>query len=119
MDPADHDFISSIASDVMTCLVRAGYFEKLDNVLSPKDSSSTPRICDQTYKLSESILLASGFEQKDLDDIYAVLQSKGGYCDCEVLYNVAETSRLKANYWRSRAAGKTSHTPHTPLSPSG
>jgi Protein of unknown function (DUF2695) len=114
MDRADNELISSIASDVMACLVRAGYFQKLDDVLSPEDSSSTPRTCDQTYKLSESILLASGFEREELDDIYAVLQSKGGYCDCEVLYNVSETNRLKATYWRARGAGRTAHTRHDP-----
>jgi Protein of unknown function (DUF2695) len=55
-------------------------------------------------------------ERTDLDDIFAVLQSKGGFCDCEVLYNVAETSRLKAKYWRSQVAGETEKTPHTPHS---
>jgi hypothetical protein len=101
MEPADDDFVSSIASNVMACLTRSGYFEKLDNLLSPDDISSAPQKCDKTFKLSESILLTSGFEREDLDDVFAVLQSKGGYCDCEVLYNVAETSRLKAKYWRS------------------
>jgi uncharacterized protein DUF2695 len=48
-------------------------------------------------KLSESILAAAGFERAEVDNIFAMLQSKGGCCDCEVLYNVAETSRLKAN----------------------
>ena len=30
---------------------------------------------------------------------------KGGFCDCEILYNVVEESRLKAEYWQARAAG--------------
>ena len=38
----------------------------------------------------------------DVDDILAVLTSRGACCDCEVLYNVAEESRLKAQYWSSR-----------------
>ena len=29
----------------------------------------------------------------------AVLKSKGGCCDCEVLYNVAEDSRLRVGIW--------------------
>lgn len=61
--------------------------------------------CDGTYRLSVPILLACGFAQDDLEDIFAVLKSKGGFCDCEVLYNVAEFSRLKAQYWRGRAEG--------------
>jgi hypothetical protein len=65
-----------------------------------------------TYRLSESILQASGFEHDDFSDIFAVLQSKGACCDCEVLYNVAEKSRLKAKYWRSRATGQHTEGKH-------
>ena len=117
MEPADDEFVSSIASDVMTCLARSGYFAKLDDLLSPEVASSAPQNCERTFKLSESILLASGFERDDLDDILTVLQSKGGCCDCEVLYNVVETSRLKTKYWLSRAAGLTTETPHCPKLP--
>ena len=112
---SDDDLISSIALDVMKCLGRSGFFGKLDAILSPEDNSSPRKDCDGTYTLSEPILLASGFKPEDLNDIFAVLASKGGCCDCEVLYNVAETSRLKAKYWRSRASGEvppTSHTSH-------
>jgi len=107
---------SSIAPDVMTCLGRCGFFEKLDGLLSPEDNSIPPQGCDGTYKLSESILIAGRFERAELDDIFAVLQSKVGFCDCEVLYNVAETSRLKANYWYARAAGQTALARHKPHS---
>jgi uncharacterized protein DUF2695 len=111
--PSDDDLIPSIALDVMRCLERCGFFEKLDGLLSPDDNSITPQGCDGTYKLSEPILVAAGFDRAELDDIFAVLHSKGGCCDCEVLYNVAETSRLKANYWRARAAGLAPPTPHS------
>jgi hypothetical protein len=113
---SDDDLIASIAPDVMKCLGRCGFFEKLDGLLSPEDNSSPSQCCDGTYTLSEPILIASGFKPEDLDDIFAVLQSKGGCCDCEVLYNVAETSRLKAKYWRSQASSGTPPTPHTPHS---
>jgi hypothetical protein len=109
---SDDDLISSIVPDVMKCLGRCGFFEKLDGILSPEDNSIPTHGCDGTYRLSESILIAAGFERADLD----MLRSKGGFCDCEVLYNVAETSRRKANYWPSRAAGRIAHTPHTPRS---
>ena len=113
---SDRDLISSIAPDVMKCLARCGFFEKLDGLLSPEVNSSPSQNCDGTYNLSELILLAAGFERHDIGEIFAVLRSKGGCCDCEVLYNVAETSRRKANYWPSRAAGRIAHTPHTPRS---
>ena len=48
MEPPNHEFVSSIASDVMTCLTRSGYFEKLDDVLSPEDTSRVPQSCERT-----------------------------------------------------------------------
>jgi len=109
---SDDELVSSIAPDVMKCLSRSGYFEKLDDLLSPKEASSPSQACDGTYKISESVLLASGFEEAELGDIFAVLRSKGGCCDCEVLYNVAETSRLKGRYWRKRAKDLSTRTRH-------
>jgi hypothetical protein len=110
------ELISSIATNVMKCLMRCGLFEKLDGLLSPENASIPPQRCDGTYKLSKSILIAAGFDRAELDDIFDVLQSKGGNCDCEVLYNVAETNRLKASYWRGRAAKQIVRAPHIPPS---
>ena len=102
MESASGDgLISSIAPDVMKCLGRCGFFEKLDGLLSPEDNSTPSPSCDGTFKLSESILHGAGFDRAELTDIFAVLQSKGGCCDCEILCNVAETSHLKANYLES------------------
>ena len=113
MEPdSDGELISSIAPDVMMCLEQCSYFEKLDELLSPKDESAPTEKCDGSFRLSERILYAVGFDRDALDDIIAVLQSKGGCCDCEVLYNVAETSRLKANYWRSQVPGATTTAAH-------
>jgi hypothetical protein len=109
--PSDDELISSIAPDVMKCLVRSDFFAKLDDLLSPR-TIPIRQTCDGTYKLSEMILLASGFERTDLADIFGVLHSRGGCCDCEVLYNVAESSRLKAKYWRKRAAEQSSQKRH-------
>jgi len=111
---SDDEFVSSIAHNVMRCLRRSGYFEKLDDILSPEGNSSPTQFCDGSYKISESILSASGFDQDELDDIFAVLGSEGGFCDCEVLYNAAESSRLKSNYWRSQASGQSPKRPHAP-----
>ena len=109
---SDDELISSIAPDVMQCLGRYKFFEKLDDLLSPEGGLTPAPSCDGTFQLSESILKA-GFDHAELADIFAVLQYKGGFCDCEILYNVAETSRLKASYWRSQAAGQDARTPHS------
>lgn len=113
---SDDELIPSIAPHVMTCLGRCGYFEKLDELLSPEDNLASPEKCDGSFGLSETILRAAGFDRAELRDIFSVLQSKGGGCDCEVLYNVAEKSRLKANYWRGRAGEQVAPTPHAPHS---
>ena len=59
---------------------------------------------DGTYAVSTAILQLLGFELQDTEEILQVLKSRGGCCDCEILFNVAENSRLKAEYWRQRAA---------------
>jgi hypothetical protein len=111
-DGADNELIASITPDVMKCLVRSRFFEKLDDLLCPVDDSHHRQDCRGNYKLSESVLLASGFERSDLEDIFRVLRSKGGCCDCEILYNAAESNRLKARYWRGRAEGLTPPIKH-------
>ena len=113
---SDDELISSIAADVMTCLGRSSYLERLDELMSPEDKSTSVEKCDGSFRLSERILIGAGFDRAELEDIFAVLHSRGGCCDCEVLYNVAEKSRLKANYWRVRAGEQVARTAHTPHS---
>jgi hypothetical protein len=98
----DEDLVGSITPDVMRCLARVRFFEKLEDLLSPEEASLERNTCNSDFSLSESILRACGFDSEDLDDIFAVLRSRGGCCDCEILYNVAEESRLKAEYWRAQ-----------------
>lgn len=109
----DDELMASIAPDVMRCLVRAQFFEKLDDLLCPIDDSCQREGCGGDYRLSESVLLASKFGSDDLNDIYGVLRTKGGCCDCEILYNVAESSRLKAQHWRRVADGRNSPIRHS------
>ena len=101
-DP-DSDSISSIAPDVMKCLRRVQFFERLDDLLCPKGDSGQYENCAGDYKISRRILESAGFDSDDLEDMFAVLRAQGACCDCEVLYNVAESSRLKAEYWKRQA----------------
>ena len=98
----EDDLIASIAPDVMKYLDRSQFFAKLDDILCPEDKALVQKKCAGDYKLSETILRASGFSGIDLTEILDVLKSRGACCDCEVLYNVVETSRLKAKYWQGR-----------------
>jgi hypothetical protein len=99
----DSELITDITPDVMRCLSGAGIFEALDDVLCPPDGSHPRRQCHGDYRHARAVLLARGFHQDELFDVFHVLMAQGGYCDCEILYNAAEVSRLKAEYWRARA----------------
>jgi len=103
-DAPEREVIASITPDVMKCVNRVLLFERLDDLLCPKDDSKPGESCRHDFRLSESLLRASGFvESSDMSEILNVLKSLGACCDCEVLYNVAESSRLKARYWQNRA----------------
>lgn len=102
-DGADSDLIESITPDVMTCLRRSHFFERLDDLLCPQEDPRHPEVCSGDFKLSHRMLETEGFDSADLDDIFNVLRAQGAGCDCEVLYNVAELSRLKEKYWKSQA----------------
>jgi Protein of unknown function (DUF2695) len=98
--------------DVMRYLANCGYFEELDNHLCPSEQAIAPESCHGDYRISLEILQPYGLTEMDKADIFSVLQAQGGFCDCEVLYNVAETSRLKANYWRAVAQGRDPKVSH-------
>jgi hypothetical protein len=104
-DGADSDLIASITPDVMTCLRRSQFFERLDDLLCPKVGAGQRASCAGDYRIATTVLEDTGFDSTELEDIFNVLKSQGGCCDCEILYNVAESSRLKAQYWTSRVHG--------------
>jgi len=110
-DP-DSDLISSITPDVMTCLHRSLFFERLDDLLCPKEESNERAFCAGNYRISERVLEESGFDSGDWKDIFCVLKAQGGCCDCEILYNVVESNRLKSEYWKSRVGGSDAKPKH-------
>jgi hypothetical protein len=106
MYECDDELISSIVSDVMRFLQGQSFFEKLDDALSPTDASHPAIPCRATYEASETILRASGVEDSDLADIFCVMKARGGGFNCEILYNVSESNRLKNRYWQERSEGR-------------
>ena len=104
--------IDDIAPDVMRCLQGARIFEALDDALCPVDPQRPRRPCYGDYRHARVILLARGFREKELFDVFHVLMARGGYCDCEILYNAVEQNRLKAEYWRARADEIEPYDPH-------
>lgn len=109
----DDDLIASITPEVIASLHKAGFFEKLDDLLCPKIGSNPAEKCSGDFKISECLLRASDFSSDDLADIFGVLEAQGGCCDCEILYNVCESNRLKSTYWRDRVKDSGGQKRHT------
>lgn len=112
LEHPDFESIADIAPDVMRCLVGAGVFDALDDVLCPADGAHPRGQCHGDYRHARAILLARGFPEDELFDVFHVLMARGGFCDCEILYNAVEASRLKAEYWQARAEGIEPRDPH-------
>jgi len=110
----DSDLIEDITPDVMRVLVGQGVFEALDDLLCPRDASGPRQRCHGDFRHARAVVLARRFQQDELFDVFHVLMAQGGYCDCEILLNAAESSRLKSEYWRARADQVTPYDPHQP-----
>ena len=102
----DEDLVAAITPDVMKCVLGAKVFEALDDVLCPQTPEARPASCWGDYRHVKPILLSRGFSEDELFDVMHVLMALGGFCDCELLFNVAEGSRYGARYWKARAEGR-------------
>ena len=101
----DAEFVNDIAPDVIGVLEAERFFEKLDDLFCTLDPSIPSIKCRHDFENSLRILRELGMDSDGIDDVIAVLHSTGGCCDCEVLYNVVEVSRLKAQYWQAVSSG--------------
>ena len=100
-----HDeFVNGIAPDVLKVLKQIRLFELLDDRFCPTDLAQNASRCAHLFEVTSNILAESGMSGEDIRDVLDVRRSRGACCDCEVLYNVAENSRLKAKYWKNRHA---------------
>ena len=109
----DEELIDAITPDVMRCLAGARFFELLDDAMCPEDADQQRCQCWGDFRNSRPILLSRGFKEEELFDVFHVLMRQGGFCDCEILYNVVEESRLKAEYWIARSEGRKPYDPHS------
>jgi hypothetical protein len=108
----DEELIDEITPDVMKCLVGSQFFELLDDAMCPENPEAERAQCWGDFRNSRPILLKRGFKEDELFDVFHVLMRQGGFCDCEVLYNVVERSRFKAEYWIARSEGRDPYNPH-------
>jgi hypothetical protein len=108
----DDGFIEAISPDILKTLRGVQFFQALDDRMCPTDPSLVRVPCARSYAISAAILNDRGFDSDTVGEIIQVLEARGAHCDCEILFNVAEDSRLKSEYWKSRAAEHLSQTHH-------
>lgn len=108
----DDEYFGTIEEDVMRALQRKGFFGALDDLFDPLEALTPAVICHGDYRHAREIASECGYSDDDMEDILGVLKRRGGCCDCEILYNAVETSRLKAKYWRARANDIEDSLPH-------
>lgn len=99
---ADEGSIASITPDVMGVLNDRGFFSALDDLFCPEEQGREAAKCQRNFEISKEILRKLEIPKMHIDDAIEVLHEQGACCDCEILYNVAEESRLKARYWKAR-----------------
>lgn len=107
------DLVNDIASDVLGVLERSRFFECLDERFYSIQGARVLQQCSGSHEVSTEILRDLKMNADDIRDILAVLRSRGGCCDCEVLYNVASESNLRSDYWKARATGESPHIYHS------
>jgi hypothetical protein len=100
LDSESQTLAESISADVLRVLNKHQFFARLEAQVMPSEPDMSS-LCDHTYRFTDAVLLADGFDRDDREDIKAVLKANGGFCDCEILYNVDDREDSpKARYWR-------------------
>jgi hypothetical protein len=113
-DPeAENEIANSIAPDVLGVLEITRFFERLDERFYSLKDAKVLEQCTGTHEVSVQILQNMQMDADEIRDVLEVLKSRGGCCDCEVLYNVANESNFRSDYWKARARGENPRTPHS------
>ena len=68
-------------SELLSLLFHRMFFYRLNEKLSGLT-------CDHTLRLSEQILTQMQFNRGKMNEILEVFKKNGGFCDCEIIYNV-------------------------------
>jgi hypothetical protein len=102
----DEGLIAAIVPDVLHALQERGFFTALDGLLCPVTSTSQAQTCSGDFRIAKQALEMCEFPESDWSDVFHVLMEQGAFCDCEILFNAKEGSRLKAQYWRNEGSDR-------------
>ena len=98
LDYHDQETIDEIKDIILSLLKdRSDFVSLLDEVFISENSK-----CFGDFRHSKNILTDLKFSDQDQFDIFHVLMNEGGYCDCEILYNVFRESEYSKKYWADR-----------------
>jgi hypothetical protein len=99
LDYHDDETIEAIKTPILSILQnKIPFVEQLD-----KEFTSGTAQCFGDFRHSKKLLAELGYADKEEQfDIFHVLMDEGGYCDCEILFNVFKESEYSKQYWRNR-----------------
>lgn len=98
LDYLDQETIDEIKDIILSLLKdRSDFVSLLDEAFISENAK-----CFGDFRHSKNILTDLKFSDQDQFDIFHVLMNEGGYCDCEILYNVFRESQYSKKYWRDR-----------------
>ncbi len=98
LDYHDEETIESIKSDVLGIIEKkTDFIEQLDFQFSGQNYK-----CYGDFSHSKKILTNLTFTDEEQFDIFHVFMSEGGYCDCEILYNIFKNTNYSKKYWEKR-----------------
>jgi hypothetical protein len=95
------EFITDVTPNVMTVLLGQSFFDLLEKEIFP-DGSTDNSVCRHDFSRSKGLLMRLGHDVGAVKDVIAVMQANGGFCDCEIVLNVAPESRVRKTYWKDR-----------------
>ena len=94
----DQETIDEIKEPILSILKnKVGFTALLDKAFISENVK-----CYGDFRHSKNILTDLNFSVQDQFDIFHVLMNEGGYCDCEILYNVFRESEYSEKYWADR-----------------
>jgi len=103
-DRDESDLIGSISDNVIQSLDNRDLFDRLERMVWP-DGPDGQKVCDHTFRHLQTLMDADNFPERDYrEDVFDVMRSRGGFCDCEIMLNVAPNCEFRERYWKQRTA---------------
>jgi len=94
--------IESIAPFVLGCLEQRSFFSELEKRVWPEGLAGR-RDCEHSFDHTLSILRTYDWPEEDYTEVLLVMQSRGGFCDCEIMLMQLPILKRGARHWKRAA----------------